>query len=61
MESPENESTHPSKDTVADDNGNYSYNNKLLLKRVAQSKSSLCLNEESVDGIKFILILGLAK
>lgn len=35
MESPENESTHPSKDTVADDNGNYSYNNKLLLKRVA--------------------------
>lgn len=42
MESPENESTHPSKDTVADDNGNYSYNNKLVLKRVAQSKSSLC-------------------
>lgn len=42
MESPENESTHPSKDTVADDNGNYSYNNKLLLKRVAQCKSSLC-------------------
>lgn len=40
MESPQNESTHPSKDTVADDNGNYSYNNKLLLKRVAQSKSN---------------------
>lgn len=31
MESPENESTHPSKDTVADDNGKYSYIDKLLL------------------------------